>query len=299
MLGIAKRIHGLSSLPKMLLLLVFLVNCPQVWAAQEAIVISDKAVIYADKTMSSPVGYILRGKKVTIGEIPRNKARLYPIIVSGRVAYIRVIDVSTEIDNLDTNRLVAERFLRAAKKKTESHYGVSAFTYPSQISLNRSVDELKDKDPFTWNGFQVKGVTRSATSWDLGMALGYAEGRQDIESFRMIELGPELSYRIYTGTFFILRWQNQIMGVPFATYSLGSKARVNGYGFSAGTGLSANWILGDKFGLEAYGGFQYTKLFGFDLPDPANAGTTLNRPDIRLNPSFVGTKIGVGFTYQI
>ncbi len=114
---IAKRIHGLSTRVTIPLLFIFLIHCPQVWAAQEAIVIADRAVIYADKTMSSPVGYILRGKKVTIGEIPRNKARLYPIVVSGRVAYIRVTDVSTEIDNLDTNRLVAERFLRAARKK--------------------------------------------------------------------------------------------------------------------------------------------------------------------------------------
>ncbi len=299
MLGIAKRIHGLWSAPKMLLLLVVLAICPQVWAAQEAIVIADRAVIYADKTMSSPVGYVLRGKRVTIGEIPRNKARLYPIIVSGKIAYIRVTDVSTEMESLDSNRLVAERFLRAAGKKLTSHYGVSVYTFPSQISMNKSFDELEDKDAFVWNGFQVKGATRTSTSWDVGFVMGYAEGKENVEAFRMVEIGPDLSYRIYTGDFFILRWQNQLMGVPFATYSLGSKARVNGYGFSAGTNLGANWILGDRLGFEAYGGVYYTKLFGFDLPDPANAGTNLNRPDIRLNPSFVGTRVGIGFTYQI
>ncbi|MES2525991.1 MAG: hypothetical protein V4598_02855 [Bdellovibrionota bacterium] len=283
----------------MLLLLVVLAICPQVWAAQEAIVIADRAVIYADKTMSSPVGYVLRGKRVTIGEIPRNKARLYPIIVSGKIAYIRVTDVSTEMESLDSNRLVAERFLRAAGKKLTSHYGVSVYTFPSQISMNKSFDELEDKDAFVWNGFQVKGATRTSTSWDVGFVMGYAEGKENVEAFRMVEIGPDLSYRIYTGDFFILRWQNQLMGVPFATYSLGSKARVNGYGFSAGTNLGANWILGDRLGFEAYGGVYYTKLFGFDLPDPANAGTNLNRPDIRLNPSFVGTRVGIGFTYQI
>lgn len=297
MLGIAKRIHGLLSLPQASLLLFFIFFCPFLWAAQEGIVIVEKAVIYADKTMTAPVGYITKGKKVTIGEVPRNKAQLYPIVVSGKIAYIRVIDINTEIDHLDTNRLVAERFIQISRKKVEASYSISLFTYPTQISLDKSPDELKNKDAFVWNGFQVKGITRSSTSWDLGIVIGYAEGKENIEAFRMIELGPEFSYRIYTGDFFIFRWQNQILAVPFSTYSLGSIARVNGYGFSTGTGLNANWVFGDKFGLEAYGGFYYTKLFSFDLPDPSQAGTT-NPKQITLNPSFVGTRIGIGMTYQ-
>lgn len=298
MLGIAKRIHGLQSFPQALLLSSFLFLCPQVWAAQDAIVTSEKAVIYADKTMTSPVGYILKGKKVSVGEVPRNKAQLYPIVVSGKIAYIRTIDVSTEIDNLDTNRLVAERFIQVTKKKNQGSYSLSGFTYPTQVSLNRSADKLQDKDPFLWNGMQIKGLQRTSPNWDLGVVIGYAEGKEDIESFRMIELGAEFSYRIYSGDVFIFRWQNQLLGVPFSTYSLGTAARVNGYGFSAGSGLNANWVFGERMGFEAYGGFYYTKLFGFDLPDPQQSGVT-KRETITLNPAFVGTRIGIGLTYQI
>ncbi len=299
MLGIEKRIQRLSSLVKILIVFGFFTFYPKVWAAQEAIVIADKAVIYADRTMTAPVGYVVRGRKVTIGEIPRNKARLYPIIVSGKIAYIAVTDVSTEIDTLDTNRLVAERFLKAAKSKRQAHYGINAFTFPSQVSLDRSIDELRDKDAFVWNGFQVKGITQTGPQWDLGFVFGYSEGKENIESFRMVEIGPEISYRIYSGRVFVLRWQNQVLGVPFATYSLGTKTRVNGYGLSTGTGINANWIFGEKLGFEVFGGFHYTKLFGFDLPDPANVGTTLGRPDIRINPSFIGTRLGLGITYKL
>ncbi len=113
----------------------------------------------------------------------------------------------------------------------------------------------------------------------------------------MVELGSEFAYRIYSGDIFVFRWQNQILGVPFATYSLGERARVNGYGFSAGTGLNANWNLGERFGFEIFGGFNYTKLFGFDLPDPRQTGVEKRRT-ITLNPSFVGSRLGVGMTYQ-
>lgn len=298
MLGIAKRIHALSAFFQISLISVFIFFCPLLWAAQDAIVIVEKAIIYADRTMTSPVGYIQKGKRVTIGEVPRNKARLYPIVVSGKIAYIRVIDVSTEMENLESNRLVAERFVRSTRGKVEGHYAVSAFTYPTQVSLASSPDELDNNDPFVFNGFQVRGLTKNKTNrWDMGVVLGYAEGQENIETFRMIELGGEFSARIYSGDSFIFRWQNQLLSVPFATYSLGNKARVNGYGASAGTGLNANWVVGNKLGFEAYGGLYYTKLFGFDLPDPRNAQSQIKRPDLRLSPSFIGTRLGVGVTY--
>lgn len=298
MLGIAIRIHALSPLTRIPLHFVLLFCCPLVWAAQDAIVVAERAVIYADKTMTSPVGYVSRGKRVTIGEIPRNKSQLYPIIVSGKIAYIRVLDISTELDYLDSNRLVAERFFKASKKKIAANYAFSGFTYPSQVSLATDAGQLKTNDAFVFNGFQIKGSTRTAQSWDLGVALGYAEGKEGIETFRMVETGADFSYRIYTGERFILRWQNQFLGVPFATYSLGDRARVNGYGFSLGTGLNANWVVGERFGIEAYGGFHYTKLFSFDIPDPTQTVTTGKRRIITLDPAFVGTRMGIGATYQ-
>lgn len=298
MLGIAKRIQTLSFASKIPLLFVFLMFCPLLWASQEAVVIADKAIIYSDKTMSSPVGYIPRGKRVTVGEVPRNRAQVYPIIVSGRVAYVRVVDLSTELESIDSNRLVAERFTKTTSGRLKGQYSLSAFTFPSQITLNRSVDQLENKDAFTWNGFQLKGTAFTKSRFDLGVVFGYAEGKEGIEAFRMMELGPEFSFRIYSGNTFVLRWQNQLLGVPFASYSLGSKARVNGYGFSAGTGLNANWVFGNHWGLDLYGGFHYTKLFGFEIPDPRNATSTEKFPNIVLNPSFVGTRLGIGATYR-
>lgn len=290
---IAFRNHGLSFLPWATLSLLLLFICPVLWAAQEAIVIAERAVIYSDRTMSSPVGYVSRGKKVTVGEIPRNRSQVYPIIVSGKIAYIRVVDISTEIESLDSNRLVAERFLRASKRKKDTHYAASLFTYPSQASIDG------ESGPFTWNGVQILGATRAPDSrLDLGVILSYAEGKEDLETLRMFGIGADASFRIYNGERFVFRWQNQVQGVPFATYSFGDLARVNGYGFTVGSGLNANWVFGDHWGLEIYGGFQYTKLFGFELPDPRLAGSATPPPDITLNPSFLGSRLGAGLSYR-
>ncbi len=288
MTGIAKRFQPLSAFFQISLIILFSVLCPQVWAAQDAIVIAEKAVIYADKTMTSPVGFIQKGKRVSVGEVPRNKAQLYPIVVSGKVAYIRTIDVSTEIESLDSNRLVAERFLRVAEKKIESVYTLSAFTYATQVSLSQKNDQLEDKDPFVWNGFNFKGAVKTSKNWDFGVVLGYAEGQESKETFRMIETGIDLSYRIFNGDYFVFKWQNQALAVPFSSYSLGTKYRVNGYGFSAGSGLAANVIMGNHWGLEVFGGFYYTGLYGFDVP----------RPYKSITPTFIGSRLGLGATYQ-
>lgn len=298
MLGIAKRIHGLSAYTKIPLIFALMMSCQVLWAAQDAIVIVERAVIYADKTMSAPVGYVPKGRRVTIGEIARNKSQVYPIVVSGKVAYIRTIDVNTEIEDLASNRLVSERFLKASKPKIQSLYTTSVFTYPTQISMDSKVYRLQNQDAFTFNGVQIAGSAKTSAFFDFGIIGAYAEGKEGIESFRMAEIGPQFSFRIIPGNRFILRWENQILGIPFASYSLGEKARVNGYGFAAGTGLNANFVFGDHWGMEVYGGLQYTKLAGFTLPDPRNATSTTKYPDIKLNPSFLGTRLGLGGTYQ-
>ena len=51
-------------------------------AAQYAHVKTEKAVIYADQELTSPLGYAIRGKKVRVGEVPRKYGTILPILVS-------------------------------------------------------------------------------------------------------------------------------------------------------------------------------------------------------------------------
>src|SRR5687768_7328928 len=100
--GRAQGFQAFSRLKLGLALIISLFVCPVLWASQEAIVTADQAVIYADEQMKSPLGYVKRGKKIKVGEVARNRAQVYPIIVSGKIGYIRVLDVSTERDALDS-----------------------------------------------------------------------------------------------------------------------------------------------------------------------------------------------------
>ncbi|MBA2403748.1 MAG: hypothetical protein H0V66_03170 [Bdellovibrionales bacterium] len=262
--------------------------CPDLWAAQDAIVTEDQAVIYADEQMSAPVGFVRKGKKIKVGDISRNRAQVYPIIVSGKIAYIRVIDVSTAKETVDSKVLVAERFQKGANRDEEaSNFAVSIFNFSSQIMMDKQNDVLKDKDPVNWFGASVRGGVKANDKWDFDMILTFMNAKAEKEVFRAVEFGFGGAARIYDKSRFKVRALGQVMAIPFASYALAEEFRVIGYGFTAGGGLSMAFRLGKNFGLEGFGGVYYTKLAGFRTPDPYQD----------IAPSFIGTRLGIGLNY--
>lgn len=268
---------------------ISLIFCPFLWAAQTAMVISDRALIYADELMTSPIGYVRKGKKIKIGDIPRNRAQVYPIIVSGKVAYIKAQDVDNQRQSMDSNVLVAERFQKGTQDEYKTVYSVSLFNFSSQIGLDKQNDEVQDQDPMNWLGVSLHGGAQLSKRHDLDLFINYLNAKQDDEVFRAVEFGPGWGFRILETSRMVLKFSAQALMVPFASYSVGELFRVNGYGLSTGAGANANFRLGKNIGLEAYGGFFYTKLFGFDPPSPYQS----------IAPSFMGTRIGLGISYQL
>ena len=262
--------------------------CQNLWASQDAMVIAEDAVIYADEQMSAPVGYVRKGKKIKVGEISRNKSQVYPVVVSGKISYIRVIDVSTEKENMTSNRLVAERFQKVTFEETTNNYSVGLFNYATQINLNLENGKLKDKDSINWTGVALRGGAEVSPKWDLDILLNYMKGGAKNEAFSAFELGIGVAAKIFDQGRFNLRFLAQFLLVPFSTYSLSDDFRVNGYGFSTGGGLSMTYQLAGSWGVEGFGGFYYTKLSGFKAPKPYS----------NIEPSFLGSRIGLALNYQ-
>lgn len=272
----------------MSIVLLALFYCPNLWAAQDAIVMAEEAVIFADEKMSAPVGFVRRGKKIKVGDVARFKAQVYPLIVSGKVAYIRVTDVSTEKESVDSAVLVAERFQQQTKVEQKSSYSVSFLNYSSQVSLNKQNDRLKNNDPVNWYGVSIRGGNKVSAKWDLDMLLNIMNAKVETEAFRTVEFGLGGAMRFFEKSRFKLRAFAQFLAIPFSTYAVGGDFRVIGYGFTTGAGISSTYLLGKNFGVEGYGGFYYTKLSGFKSPAPYS----------EISPSFIGTRIGAGINYQ-
>jgi hypothetical protein len=165
---------------------------------------------------------------------------------------------------------------------------VGLFNYATQINLSLENGKLKDKDPMNWTGVALRGGARVSSKWDLDVLINYMKTNAKNEAFSAFELGLGAATRIFETSRFKFRFLGQFLFVPFSTYALGEEFRVNGYGFSTGGSASLTYKLGGSWGLEGYGGFYYTKLSGFKAPKPYS----------NVEPSFIGSRIGLGLNYQ-
>lgn len=271
-----------------LAILVTIFSCTTIWAAQTALVIVDRAVIYADEHMTSPIGYVKRGKKIKVGEKAKNLGQVYAIVVSKKVAYIKVNDLSTEKEDADSERLVAERFQKATTRSYKSNTSVMLYMYNSTVELSKENGDLKNKEAVTWTGLSLKGGVEAGKRWDIELIFNYMNAQEGEEVFRAVEAGGGFALRVFEKSRFMVRLTAQLLFVPFATYALADLFRVNGYGVSMGGGINGIYRLTDRWGIEAFGGIYYTKLMGFNPPADYES----------FDPVFVGSRIGLGANYQ-
>lgn len=270
------------------LALNLLILSREVQASQTAIVVTPKAIIYADQQMSAPVGYVARGKKIRVGNIPRNKAQVYPVIVAGKVAYIRVSDVSTEMVSLDSQQLVAERFReRSTKSQSKNFYTLAYMNFNSQINFKNEPGEIKNNDSVAFSGVNLRGGRLISPRWDFQLSINYIRSSDSKERFSIVEFGPSFGLRLIESKRFILKWVTDLWGVPWGNYELGDQFRINAYGFTLGTGLTGNYRFGEHVGLSLGIGFHHSRLYGLDLPGPYE----------KIRPSFTGARALAGLSY--
>ncbi len=189
---------------------------------------------------------------------------------------------------MTSDRLVAERFKKVTFEEKTNNYSVGLFNYATQINLNLENGKLKDKDSINWTGVALRGGAQVSPKWDLDILINYMKGSAKDEAFSALEIGLGSAAKIFDTSRFKIRFLAQFLLVPFSTYSLGEKFRVNGYGFSTGGGLSMTYQLTRSWGLEGFGGFYYTKLSGFKAPTPYR----------NIEPSFLGSRLGLGLNYE-
>lgn len=281
------RIQRFPSTSSFYLIFSLLFWCQNLWATQDAMVIIDRAVVYSDKEMTSPIGYISRGKKIKVGDIARNKSQVYPIIVSGKIAYIRVLDISTEKESMDSTRLTAERFQKQTTVIREQKVVASYYSFLSQIALSRKNGAIEDGDSMFWHGASVKAEILVKRRLDIQVLANYMGTSYKEEKFRVFELGVGSALRLIDHKRFLARLEGQALAIPFSSYELGSDFRVKSFGYTVGGGLNLSWFFDKNWSTEAFGGAYYTKLLAFDAPDPYTD----------FSASFVGARFGIGLNY--
>jgi len=279
-------------------------NCTSLYAkAQYAITKAHKTYVYADKEMTTPIGFITMGKKIKVGRKSRNRGRVLPTVISGKLGWVDIKDLHLEEDLLELKGAKYNRYKVVVDELEKEHFRSKRshliFDYGRFLagsdwkSTSKTVNEGAAKTTF--------GATH-----DIRVAIPLSVGQYNI--FRLganattIE-EPNLKYKalFLAADFSRLLHETKnayveamigikgspygkltILGDSFSGYTAGAKVAMEFTGH-----ISQNWSF--KLSL----GYTYFKLIDFDLQN----GISL------ISASFDGTIHGpealAGFIYRI
>lgn len=265
---------------------------PVAHAARNAVVTSEKAVIWADAQRSAPLGYARRGKVLRVGEKERSKGQVITVIVSGKLAYISVDDVAFEDeDKAQEVDKETTRFRESTKQIFTQYVSFSAVQFSAQESKNSAAG--RPGDDWSFQGGQLKGVIQKQDSLvGIAFLFDYLYGQNTIEgqaeTFRIFEMGIGPSLSLLNFRRLVLKIETLVLLVPWSQYEAAPLFTLNGYGaggLGQGTLLVYPW---EKVGFEISAGLKAVKIFNIKRPAPFK----------EFDPLFVGAQLSAGMVVR-
>lgn len=257
------------------------------FAARNATVTKERAIIWADAQRSAPIGYARQGKVLRVGEKEREKGQVLPVIVSGRIGYISVDDIVIDEDrkaDTDEDRQLT-RFQKATKQRYRDYAMGSLVFYSATESANTAAG--RPQKQWVFSGGQLKGEVRTTNDrLNVNFLFEYLYGVSENEAFRMFELGAGVSYAVWNRRDFKIRLEAAGLFVPWAQYESAPFFTLNGYGAGAYAQASAIYFFSETWGVEVAGGFHAMKLMGIDRPSPFKD----------FSPLFIGQRFQLGLS---
>ncbi len=265
--------------------LLILLTSFSVFAARNAIVVSEKAVIWADVARTTPLGYAPRGKVLRVGEVQRDKNQVLPVLISGKVAYISVEDISFSendrkraIESAQESRFEKNIDVKSEISKRLSIGGTQSFTTNNDSYLFDSNERINN-----FIGFQMRGdLARNEDRIRFGFMSEFRQATTSTATLRTLSFGLGISWVYLNTTKLKTRLETFIFAVPYANLREGRLFSLNGYGGGALAQAGLDLILTREWGIEVNAGFEAQRLAGFKIPAPFKS----------YSPSFLGTRVG-------
>lgn len=252
---------------KLLTILCFFLITTSAWSAQTAIVKSKRAVIYADMLMTSPIGYIRKGKKVRIGNKSRNKGRVVPLIYVGKVVFVPTKDitildgssVTLEGENPDVIGLELER-----------HRFISNFImFSSGYSKGRYELSPSDTGSAFMTGFSFEVENRSSNRVRFNR-LGFEQISFESDSGEVLTIPSGTYARVFR----LRDWRklkiNAVFKIgfsPYTIYEVQPYFKLDGFSTMFEGSLEFIYFFAEKFSFQATLGYRMQQLSQFKLDD--------------------------------
>jgi hypothetical protein len=273
--------------------------------SQIALIASDKAIIYADITMQSPIGFVKRGKRIRVGSVKRSQGELLPVVINGRIAYIKVSDLDlTDFEGrkLEESSKLSQinSTLDEDEEKQEQDNGTINnylnFTL-TQFDMGAPWEDLSksygnDSTEAAQSFKLVFEHRRIQKKWAWSAGLGYSTISQPSIAFQMAHIEGSIIYVPIRSTWFNVDLFTGILisgGVKLEVQGDHAKHEGNMYGFMTGTKIKI--LPYNKFGVFLGASLQVLNISGMG---------NINLPDgtIRKFDKITGTQIFGGMSYR-
>jgi hypothetical protein len=286
------RILNLIKLLKIATLtcLVVLGTTWNAYSATWARVVVEKAKIFSDIQMTSVIGYIKKGKQIRVGEVPKNKARVLPIIVSNKVAYIQTKDIKTGTD-VKTLKSVSQRIKEKMNAKTSrNRVGVYAGTYYGLLASNEFVDSIGSELLFL--EFGARGYyTNLKTGKGYRVSVGHAIAEKTDSQISVSTVA--VSYRfnaIKLSKYDLNIYAGGVLS-PYSEYKQGNDFKINGQALGGEVAAEMRFSLSSKVSLHLEANYQLLKFVNMSLPENSFY------PE-EFNPLLNGIKLAGTISYE-
>lgn len=262
-------------------------------AAQWARISAEKAVLYADVEMSSPIGWVKKGQKIRVGDVARNKGRLLPSVYKGKVVFVKVDDIQTNRD-LALMQTATDRIREQLnKRERQDRIGLGYTGFSGSLDNGSTTGDGTESLFFTGAG--VHGtIKKDQKPGGLKLKFDYLSASKESATITMLLMGIDYSYAFFRSEFLELGVFGGGTLSPYSQYKVDSLFTVNGYGAGVQGGMEVFLRIAKSLGVQMEAKYQYLKLLGFDLPE----STSEIEVQDEFSPVISGPSFGAFLTYE-
>ncbi|MAZ49697.1 MAG: hypothetical protein CME65_14140 [Halobacteriovoraceae bacterium] len=269
----------------------FLCLNSSVMAAQWAVVTAKKAPVFSDVQMSSVIGFIGQGKRLRVGEVPKNKGRVLPIIVNKKIAYIQVDDIA-----ISTSKEAIFSATKRIQSKMNEKSDVKKISLVGGLMYANVAFDDTERNEASYNlafyDLGIRGYYRNLGEVS-GLRSGfvYTQGEREEEKLSSFYIHIDYTLPLISTRFYDMLFFAGGLVSPYVEYEVDSLFDITGYGLGAHSGIDMSFELPGNWSLNVDGSYFLMKTFDLNLPDNAFYGK-------ELNPLINGIRTTVGFTYE-
>lgn len=252
-----------------------------------------KAIIYADKQMSSPIGYFKKGTKIRVGSKTHSNGTMFATTYQRKVVFIRVADTRSSRDEKLTSS--ASERIESADIKVPLDQMMGFSLASTNLTLSQGTNSLDKSAQSSFGNFSIDYYKKfTGNHIDIKLAANWNNFYESKSNIKMIDLSFDYVNYILNKTNYRVAALLGFNAIPYINRNFDGEFDSSGYGLGANLGIELHSAPFKKAIFILGFNYKYLYTLGFKTPSEAK---DLNL-DIDSNMSLMGHSLYTGVVFK-